>query len=138
MVRFIHDNFLTLLEPDLVEWLCTIAKQEGHTIEELEFNFVDPDKLLTLNKEFLCHDTDTDIITFDYTKKKSINAEAYISCSALLQNAKLHSQTPERECLRLLVHALLHCLGYNDNSIDQREIMRSKEEESINLFHVKH
>tara|TARA_A200000113_G_scaffold172176_1_gene157095 strand:+ start:2484 stop:2870 length:387 start_codon:yes stop_codon:yes gene_type:complete len=125
-------------ETDLAHWLKTIAAEEGHTVDELEYNFVEADTLLNLNKEYLNHDTDTDIITFDYTQDKSIKAEVYISYEALKNNAKIHGQTLESELLRLLSHALLHCIGYNDKTIDEKDIMRDKEEDCINLFHVKH
>jgi rRNA maturation RNase YbeY len=125
-------------EADLAHWLKTIALREGYAVDELEYNFVDADTLFTLNKEYLNHDTDTDIITFDYSESKSIKAEVYISCDALRNNARIHSQTVESECLRLLTHALLHCLGYNDKTADEKDMMRSKEETYMNLFHVKH
>ncbi len=138
MIRFTHDDFLMFPETDLAHWLKTIAAEEGHTVDELEYNFVEADTLLNLNKEYLNHDTDTDIITFDYTQNKSIKAEVYISYEALKNNAKIHGQTLESELLRLLSHALLHCIGYNDKTIDEKDIMRDKEEDCINLFHVKH
>ena len=138
MIRFTHDDFLIFPETDLAHWLKTIAAEEGHTVDELEYNFVEADTLLNLNKEYLNHDTDTDIITFDYTQNKSIKAEVYISYEALKNNAKIHGQTIEGELLRLLSHALLHCIGYNDKTIDEKDIMRDKEEDCINLFHVKH
>lgn len=137
MIRFTHDDFLIFPETDLAHWLKTIAAEEGHTVDELEYNFVEADTLLNLNKEYLNHDTDTDIITFDYTQNKSIKAEVYISYEALKNNAKTHGQTIESELLRLLSHALLHCIGYNDKTIDEKDIMRDKEEDCINLFHVK-
>ena len=119
-------------------WLNSIVEQEGYIVEELEYNFVDTDTMLSLNQEHLNHDTHTDIITFDYTESKSIKAEAFISCDALKKNAKIYAQTIESESLRLLSHALLHCLGYNDNTNEQKKLMRLKEEDCINLFHVKH
>ena len=118
-------------------WLKSIANQEGYSVEELEYNFVDSQTMAKLNQEYLNHNTDTDILTFDYTELKVIKAESYISCQALTANAKFFGQTVENETLRLLSHGLLHCLGYSDKTIKQREIMLSKEEECINLFHVK-
>lgn len=138
MIRFNHNKFLSFPEEDLVFWLNSIVEQEGYTVDELEYNFVDSDTMLSLNKEYLNHEMDTDIITFDYTESKAIKAEAYISLDALKKNAKTYAQTVESESLRLLSHALLHCLGYNDKTNDQKELMRSKEEDCINLFHVKH
>ena len=138
MIRFNHDNFLMFPELELGQWLAAIAEEEGYTIEEVEYNFVGADKMLLLNQEYLNHDVHTDIITFDYTETKALRAEVYISYSALKKNAKLNSQTIENEFLRLLSHAILHCLGYNDKSNDQKQHMRSKEDDCINLFHVKH
>tara|TARA_B100001173_G_scaffold312520_1_gene334325 strand:+ start:83 stop:499 length:417 start_codon:yes stop_codon:yes gene_type:complete len=138
LIRFNHDKFLALSEVDLALWLNIIAEQEGYTVEELEYNFVDLDTMLSLNQEYLNQDADTDIITFDYTESKVIKAEAYISGDTLRKNAKTHEQTIENEILRLLCHALLHCLGYNDKTNNQKQIMRLKEEDCINLFHVKH
>jgi probable rRNA maturation factor len=138
VVSFIHDNFLTLQEPDLAHWLSSVAQREGYTLDRLEYNFVDAETLFSLNQEYLQHNTDTDIITFDYTETKAIQAEAFISYPALRRNAKLNGQTIENEVLRLLSHALLHCMGYNDKSDEEKSTMRLKEEECINLFHVKH
>ena len=138
MIRFYHKKVLSFPEEGFALWLNTIVEKEGYTVEELEYNFVDTDTMLALNQEYLNHDTDTDIITFDYTESKAIKAEAYISCDVLKKNAKIYAQTIESESLRLLSHALLHCLGYNDKTNEQKELMRSKEEDCINLFHVKH
>ncbi|MEK9603718.1 MAG: rRNA maturation RNase YbeY [Flavobacteriaceae bacterium] len=138
MIKFSHDNFLMFSEGALREWLLDLAKREGFQIRHMEYNFVDAHKMLSLNQEYLNHDTHTDIITFDYSTNKQIEAEVYISQPALLENAELNTQTPEKEALRLLSHALLHCVGYNDKSDEDKLVMRSKEEEYMNLFHVKH
>ena len=87
--------------------------------------------MLSLNKDYLSHTTDTDIITFDYSEKNIISAEVYISKDMMLENAKENSQTIENETIRLVSHALFHCLGYNDKSSTEKNIMRSKEEEFI-------
>ena len=83
MIRFNHDNFLTLPEADLQQWLIGIALSEGYAVEEVEYNFVDAETLFSLNKKYLNHETHTDIITFDYSESKAIKAEAYISLDAL-------------------------------------------------------
>ena len=138
MIRFIHDCFLTFSEADLERWLIHIATGEGYTVKKLEYNFVDANTMLLLNQKYLNHSTDTDIITFDYTEAKAVIAEAFISYETLKENAKHNSQTIENELLRLLSHGLLHCLGYNDKTTEEKKQMRFKEEDCINLFHVKH
>ena len=111
--------------------LLHFASSEGFKIDSIEYNFVDSKKMLSLNKDYLSHTTDTDIITFDYSEKNIISAEVYISEDMLLENAKENSQTIENETIRLVSHALFHCLGYNDKSPSEKNIMRSKEEEII-------
>ena len=138
LIRFNHDNFLTLPEAELQQWLIGIVLREGYAVEEVEYNFVDAETLFSLNKKFLKHETHTDIITFDYSESKAIKAEAYISIEALKKNADAYSQTIENECLRLISHALLHCMGHNDRTKEEKNQMRLKEEDCINLFHVKH
>ena len=78
MIRFNHDNFLTLPEADLQQWLIGIAFSEGYAVEEVEYNFVDAETLFSLNKKYLNHETHTDIITFDYSESKAIKAEGFI------------------------------------------------------------
>ena len=111
--------------------LLHFASSEGFKIDSIEYNFVDSKKMLSLNKDYLSHTTDTDIITFDYSEKNIISAEVYTSNDMMRENAKENLQTLESETVRLLSHALFHCLGYNDKSPTEKNIMRSKEDEFI-------
>ena len=137
VIRFFHKNFLTLDQNLLAEWLIEIAKKEGQVIKKLEYNFVKALTLSELNKKFLNHDTETDILTFDYSEDNKITAEAFISCEALKENEKEFKQSIENETLRLISHALLHCAGYTDKDEDEKLLMRIKEDEYIEMFHVK-
>ena len=111
--------------------LIDFATEEGFKIDRLEYNFVDSKKMYSLNKDFLNHDTDTDIITFDYSESKTIIAEVFISSEMMIKNASANMQSIENESFRLLSHGLLHCMGYKDNTLEEKEIMRKKEEEFI-------
>lgn len=102
------------------------------------YNFVDVETMYTLNNQYLSHKTHTDIITFDYSDQHTISAEVFISEQLMHENAKEFSQTVEKELLRLLCHAPLHCLGFVDKTDEEKAEMRSKEDEWIDLFHVKH
>ena len=137
MIRFFHENFLTLDETHISEWLIEIAKQYGYSIQQMDYNFVDATTLLELNQKHLNHDTDTDILTFDYTVDTKITAEAFISCEALIENAKKYNQSAEKETLRLVSHALLHCMGQNDKSEDEKLTTQRKEDACLAMFHVK-
>ncbi len=111
--------------------LIDFATEEGFKVDRLEYNFVDSEKMYSLNKDFLNHDTDTDIITFDYSKSKTIIAEVFISREMMIKNASENMQSIENESFRLLSHGLLHCMGYKDNTLKEKAIMRKKEEEFI-------
>jgi len=137
LIRFFHNKFLTLKEDELTLWLENIADAEDYTIDKIDYNFIDAEELLKLNKRHLEHDTDTDIITFDYSEGNNVLAEAFISTDALSENAHKFSQSVENESLRLIVHALLHCVGYNDKTDQDKNLMREKESFYIDLFHVK-
>ena len=95
------------------------------------------EELLRINREFLNHNYHTDIISFDYTKNKIIEADFYLSMWAIKNSAKKERQSIEKETLRVIIHGVLHCMGYNDKTSEQVKIMRNKEEEFISLFHVK-
>ena len=92
--------------------LIDFATEEGFKIDRLEYNFVDSERMYSLNKDFLNHDTDTDIITFDYSESKTIIAEVFISSEMMIKNASENMQSIENESFRLLSHGLLHCMGY--------------------------
>ena len=115
----------------VIQKLIDFASEEGFKIDKLEYNFVDSEKMYSLNKDFLNHETDTDIITFDYSKSKIIIAEVFISNEMMIKNASENMQSIENESFRLLSHALLHCMGYKDNTLEEKAIMRKKEEEFI-------
>lgn len=129
------DSFIH--ETALISWLLTCIENNGYVVEKIFFNFVDESTLLTINQEYLNHDTHTDIITFDYTQDNAISAEVFISLPRLIDNAEKHKQTIDNELLRLLSHAALHCMGYTDKALEEKELMTFKENEWIELFHVK-
>ena len=130
-IKFIGLTNHSLNKGVISSMLLHFASSEGFQINNIEYNFVDSKKMLSLNKDYLNHTTDTDIITFDYSEKNTISAEVYISKDMLLENAKDNAQTIENETVRLVSHALFHCLGYNDKSPAEKDIMRSKEDEFI-------
>ena len=113
------------------------ADSYGYQIDQLTFNFVSEERQLSLNEQFLNHDTHTDIITFDYSKNKSLKAEFFISLWAVSLSAKEYSQSLENEILRVVIHGILHCLGYKDDSKRNKHKMRELEDKFIEMFHVK-
>jgi rRNA maturation RNase YbeY len=88
-----------------------------------------------MNTKYLKHDTYTDIITFDNSEKGfDLAGDIFVSIDRVGENAKTHNQKVETELNRVLVHGLLHLMGYKDKTKEESTLMRQKEEESINLY----
>lgn len=119
------------------EWLESVAKEERKEISEIIYIFCSDEYLLNLNQKFLNHDTYTDIITFDYSEQNILAGEIYISIERVKENAKLYKVSFKEELLRVIVHGLLHLSGYKDKTKQEQKVMRNKEIEKLNLFHVK-
>lgn len=136
----INYNYLTdfnLTTEELYNiWLTKSCAVEGFAISELNYIFCDDDYLLKINQDYLQHDYLTDIITFDYVLGKTISGDLYISIDRIKENAKEFNVTFENELKRVMVHGVLHLMGYSDKSDTATAEMRAKEEEKIKLFHV--
>ncbi|MDG1140770.1 MAG: rRNA maturation RNase YbeY [Flavobacteriaceae bacterium] len=111
--------------------------QFGFIIDQLVYNFVSQEELLEMNQKYLNHTTHTDIISFNYSSKESLRAEFFISLWAVERSAEEESQSVENECLRVIVHGILHCSGFNDASLQEKAKMRTLENNFIDMFHVK-
>ncbi len=109
----------------------------GFSIDTLHYNFVSQEKMLEINQNYLKHNTHTDIISFDYSSGQSLKAEFFVSMWAVALSAEDESQTIENETLRVLIHGVLHCMGYKDDTKDKKTIMRQLEDKFIHLYHVK-
>ena len=131
MIKFISCPSDLIDKDILKETITCFADKDGFKIKKLEYNFVDLKHMQSLNNNFLNHKNDTDIITFDYSEGKTIIAEVFISTVMMIDNAQKYMQSVENECIRLISHGLFHCLGYEDKSSKEKEIMRKKEEEFI-------
>ena len=116
--------------------LLKLIESEKFELENLTYIFCSDEYLLEINQNFLNHDTYTDIITFDYSEEQKLSAEIYISTERVAENAKTYEVTFEQELQRVMVHGVLHCCGYKDKTESESQLMRTKENEKIKLFHV--
>jgi len=128
MITFSFDiNYKISDSNQIKEWLYLIAKEEGNDIEELNFLFVDDQKILEYNKKYLQHDYYTDIITFNSSENSKISGDIIISIERVKENSKKYECKEEVELRRVIAHGLLHLLGYDDkNKLKEQEI-RKKE-----------
>lgn len=114
-----------------------VASAEKKNFGTLNYIFCNDAHLLQINREYLKHDTYTDIITFDYSEKKIISGDIFISIERVTENAEKFKQPFEIELQRVMVHGILHLIGYNDKSSQEKETMRAKEDFYLKRFGTK-
>jgi probable rRNA maturation factor len=114
-------------------WIALVAKKEKKSIGEISYVFCSDDYLLSLNQQFLKHNTFTDIITFDYSEGKNLNGEIYISIDRVADNAAKFKTDFQDELHRVMIHGVLHLAGYKDKKRADKALMRKKEEASLSL-----
>lgn len=125
-------------EEDYKTWLSSIIFSHQKSLGDISFIFCNDEYLHRINLEYLKHDTLTDIISFDYSDGSIISGDIFISIERVKENATTYNVSFKTELLRVLSHGILHFLGFKDKTKEDVLQMRSKEEESIALFHVKH
>ena len=119
-------------------WIIRVIKRQDQDIGNLTYQFMSDEKLNEINIKFLGHDDYTDIITFDYTEGGQLSADICISKERVLDNADERGLPYEQEMRRVMIHGVLHCLGHKDKTREEKELMRKKENECLELFHVEH
>ena len=143
MIRyFTEDTTFTLKGKRLIsKWLKQVAQENGHVVGELNYIFCSDPYLLAINQQFLDHDYFTDIITFDNsddffqeTGRKGVSADIYISVDTVKANGAAYGEGFERELHRVIVHGLLHLVGYDDVSEWKQRRMRAAENRALKLL----
>ena len=115
-------------------WLNNVIKEEGKQIGGLVYVFCKDNYLLEKNIQFLNHNTLTDVITFDYCEGQIINGDILISTERVNENSNIYKVNYLTELHRVMVHGLLHLLGYNDKNEKDTKTMREKENYYLNKF----
>jgi len=131
--QFIENDKLINTE-DINLWINSVVIEEGMIIGELVYVLCNDEYLLKKNIQFLNHNTLTDVITFDYTKDKIISGDILISTERVVENSKIFNVNYLTELHRVMVHGLLHLLGYKDKIEKDANTMREKESYYLNKF----
>ena len=108
-------------------WLKEVAEKEGRKIGDINIIFCSDPYLLDVNKKYLGHDYYTDIITFDYCEKNILSGDLFISVDCVRDNASFYGTEFSNELNRVMVHGVLHLIGYDDHTDEDIAVMRSKE-----------
>jgi len=137
MIEFNYEtNFNLENEETIKKWILNCVEKEGFELGEINYIFCDDNYLHKINVEFLQHDTLTDIISFDYTLGKLIGGDIFISIERVTENAKDFKVSFDKELQRVLIHGVLHYMGYKDKTDEEKQEMRNKEDECIHTFSV--
>jgi probable rRNA maturation factor len=119
------------------DWISKVISSEIKYEGEINYIFCNDDYLLEINKQYLDHDTLTDIISFDYSIGNELHGDIFISIQRVKENAVDFNVDFQDELKRVMAHGILHYCGYKDKSEADETIMRQKEEEKMAMFHVK-
>ena len=124
--QYVDTNFVYIERN--TKWLEKVIDRENKKLGQIVYIFSNDNYLLKNNIKFLKHDSLTDIITFDYCNNDIISGDILISIDRVIENAKIYKVTFLNELDRVMLHGLLHLLGYNDKTKKEKKIMTSKED----------
>ena len=114
-------------------WVKAVAAGYGKKVGEIAYIFVDDEKILEVNRQYLQHDYYTDIITFDYTEGDVISGDLFISLDTVRTNAEQVGAAYEQELDRVIIHGILHLCGINDKGPGERAVMEAAENRALAL-----
>ena len=135
MIEYQYIESENLTDSDAISlWLRNVIKEEGKQLGELVYVLCKDEYLVEKNIQFLDHNTLTDVITFDYCEEELINGDILISTERVADNSKTYKVNYLTELHRVMVHGLLHLLGYKDKNEKDAKIMRKKENYYLNKF----
>ena len=115
-------------------WIRRVAATYGKKVGDIGYMFVDDEKILEVNKQYLGHDYYTDIITFDYCEDDTHNGDLVISLDTVRSNAEKFHKEYDEELHRVIIHGVLHLCGINDKGPGEREIMEAAENRALALL----
>lgn len=117
------------------KWVKTIVKEHKKELGDINYILCSDSYLIEINKKFLNHDYFTDIITFNYNFDEFIEGDIFISIDTVNFNSKKYKTNPQEELLRVIIHGILHLLGFNDKSKEEKLKMRDLENWALKLYH---
>ena len=116
-------------------WLKMVVGSEVKKMGDLSIIFCSDPYILDINLRYLQHDYFTDIITFDYCEGDTVSGDLFISIDSVRENALFYGASFENELDRVMVHGVLHLLGYDDHTPEEQAVMRAKENYYVNIKH---
>ncbi len=124
---------LTNLE-NIEPWIKQVSDNKGFSIGEINYYFSSDNYIHSVNREFLGHDYPTDIITFDYSLRRKISGDILIGIAVVKNNSERFGVTFFEELLRVIIHGVLHLMGYPDYTDEEKKVMRREEDKALKLY----
>jgi probable rRNA maturation factor len=138
-IKILYDKvkFRTRNTKEIINFLEKVIRDENKIPGDLYFIFTNDAEIIKINREFLKHDYNTDVIAFGYSEDKDnriINGEIYISTETVERNADIYKVSKEEETYRVMIHGILHLCGYEDRIKEKKEEMSNKQEKKLKEF----
>lgn len=128
-------NFRLTDRRKIKTWINQVIKQHEQAPGDINYIFADDEYLLKINQQYLKHDYYTDIITFDQSEREGvISGDIYLSVERIKDNAFQQQHDFTSELKRVMVHGILHLIGYDDHTEEEKAEMRKKEEACLSLY----
>lgn len=135
MVSFYFEDIKFVFRQKILtrKWLKLVAESEICRIGDISVIFCSDNYILDINQKYLGHDYFTDIITFDYREGDRLSGDLFISVDSVRENSIEYGTAFNDELNRVIVHGLLHIIGYDDHTDEDIKVMRSKENYYLSL-----
>ena len=137
-IDFVYNTDFELSNKEHVsDWVLRVVNSKGHKLGNLVYAFFNDEDLKDLNIKFLSHDYYTDVISFDETADQVISGNIAISVDRVKENATQIGVDFEEELHRVMIHGVLHFIGFNDKTSSEKKEFREQEALALSMFHVK-
>jgi rRNA maturation RNase YbeY len=136
VIEFLSEDieFPSLDIERIKKWIFLIIKNHDFFVGSISVNFCSDKYILKTNREFLNHDYYTDIITFDYCENRNISGDLLISLDTVLSNSKQYETSFLDELHRVIIHGILHLIGFDDKTSESLAIIREEENKSLSIL----
>ena len=129
--NFVETKDILSKKNKIKAWIKSVVEKKGMKVGDISYIFCKDEYLLDINQNYLNHDDFTDIISFDYSDKDKVAGDLFISVERVMENAQNLNQEFEQELYRVIIHGVLHLLGFKDKTKAQEKEMRKAEEECL-------
>lgn len=120
--------------PKVEQWIRQVADSYQKRVGDINYVFTDDETILAMNRQFIGHDYYTDHIGFDYCEGSILSGDVYISLDTVRTNAELYAPSYEKELHRVIIHGVLHLIGIQDKTPEERQEMEAAEDSALALL----